>query len=93
MRNWIDKNIKWVLTIPVIIFILLMIGYPLFYTFRLSFNSWSLSALKGMRWVGLKNYITLFTSDKFWIGCKIRWFIPVSVCFSKPSSAYPLRCS
>ena len=67
MRNWIDKNIKWVLTIPVIIFILLMIGYPLFYTFRLSFNSWSLSALKGMRWVGLKNYITLFTSDKFWI--------------------------
>lgn len=70
MRNWIDKNIKWMLTIPVIIFILLMIGYPLIYTFRLSFNSWSLSALKGMRWVGLKNYITLFTSEKFWIGCR-----------------------
>ena len=70
LRNWIDKNIKWVLTIPVIVFILLMIGYPLFYTFRLSFHSWSLSALKGMKWVGLKNYTTLFTSTKFWIGCK-----------------------
>ena len=55
LRNWIDKNIKWALTIPVIVFILLMIGYPLFYTFRLSFHSWSLSALKGMKWVGLKN--------------------------------------
>ncbi|MDD5954567.1 MAG: sugar ABC transporter permease [Firmicutes bacterium] len=70
MRNWIDKNIKWVLTIPVIIFIVLMVGYPLFYTFRLSFNSWSLSAVRGMKWVGLKNYINLFTSNKFWIGCK-----------------------
>lgn len=70
LRNWIDKHIKWVLTIPVILFILLMIGYPLFYTFRLSFHSWSLSALKGMKWVGLKNYINLFTSEKFWIGCR-----------------------
>ena len=70
LRNWIDKHIKWVLTIPVIVFILLMIGYPLFYTFRLSFHSWSLSALKGMKWVGLKNYATLFNSSKFWIGCQ-----------------------
>lgn len=70
MRNWIDKHIKWVLAMPVILFILLMVGYPLFYTFRLSFHSWSLSAVKGMEWVGLDNYFKLFQSEKFWIGCK-----------------------
>lgn len=70
MRNWIDKNTKWILTMPVILFILVMVAYPLFYTFRLSFHSWSMSAVKGMEWEGLENYIKMFQDDKFWIGCK-----------------------
>lgn len=70
MHNWIDKHLKWFLTVPVIIFIILMIGYPLFYTFRLSFYSWSLSSVQGMKWVGLKNYIQILGSEKFWIACK-----------------------
>lgn len=70
MRGWIDKNIKWIFTLPVILFIVLMVAYPLFYTFRLSFHSWSMSSIKGMQWVGLKNYIQMFGSEKFWIGCR-----------------------
>lgn len=70
MRGWIDKNIKWIFTLPVILFIVLMVAYPLFYTFRLSFHSWSMSAIKGMQWAGLKNYIQMFGSEKFWIGCR-----------------------
>lgn len=71
MQKWLDRNTKWILTAPVIIFILLMVLYPLFYTFRLSFNSWSMSAVKPMKYVGLKNYIKMFESTKFQDACKL----------------------
>lgn len=70
MRSWVDKKMKWIFTLPVILFIVLMVAYPLFYTIRLSFHSWSMSAVKDMGWVGLENYRKLFQSEKFWIGCK-----------------------
>lgn len=69
MRNWTDKNTKWILTMPVILFIVVMVAYPLFYTFRLSFHSWSMSAVKDMEWVGWENYVKMFQDEKFWVGC------------------------
>ena len=67
--QWIDKNTKWIMTLPVILFILIMIAYPLFYTFRLSFHSWSLSSVTAMKWVGLKNYIDVLTDERFLDSC------------------------
>ena len=67
--QWIDKNTKWIMTLPVIVFILVMIAYPLFYTFRLSFHNWSLSSVTSMKWVGLKNYKDVLTDDRFIDSC------------------------
>lgn len=69
MKRWIDKNTKWILTLPLIIFILLMVAYPLGYTVDMSLHSSSMSLLKPPKWVGLKNYINLFKNAKFWDAC------------------------
>ena len=71
MSRWIDKHFKWVMTIPIILFILLMIAYPLLYTLDLSFHSSSMSAVTAPKWVGLKNYTKLFNSSKFYSACEI----------------------
>ena len=81
MQKWLDRNTKWILTAPVILFILLMCLYPLVYTFQLSFNSWSMSAVTPMKWVGLKNYIKLFISAKFLNACKLT-LIYSAICVS-----------
>lgn len=67
--QWIDKNTRWIMTLPVIVFILVMIAYPLFYTFRLSFHNWSLSSVTSMKWAGLKNYKDVLTDDRFIDSC------------------------
>lgn len=70
IMRWVDKYTKWIMTLPVIVFMLVMIAYPLFYTFRLSFHSWTLSNVVPMRWVGLDNYKDLLTDPKFYEYCK-----------------------
>lgn len=69
MRRWIDRNTKWILTIPLIIFILLMVAYPLGYTVDMSLHSSSMSAIKAPRWVGFANYQKMFTNQKFLDAC------------------------
>ena len=71
MQRWLDRNTKWILTAPVILFILIMVAYPLFYTFRLSFHSWSMSAVQPMKWVALNNYTKMFKSTKFINACRL----------------------
>jgi multiple sugar transport system permease protein len=58
--KWLDKNLKWVFTIPTIIFVLAMIAFPILYTLRLSFFDSTMSA-QGDTFVGLQNYTEMFT--------------------------------
>jgi multiple sugar transport system permease protein len=65
MINWIDRNIKWVFTMPAVIFVALMMVLPVGYTFWLSFHSWNMSNVDPPVWVALKNYINLFHDPLF----------------------------
>ncbi|MEI7027004.1 carbohydrate ABC transporter permease [Paenibacillus sp. y28] len=64
--GWIDRNLKWIYTLPAVIFVLLMMLFPIIYTFRLSFYEWSMSATTPPAWVGLDNYKALFADTRFW---------------------------
>ncbi|HEX7056489.1 MAG TPA: sugar ABC transporter permease, partial [Bacilli bacterium] len=64
--NWLDRNLKWVYTAPSVIFVLVMMVFPIAYTFRLSFFQWSMSAVTPPEWVGFGNYIGLFKDPRFW---------------------------
>ncbi len=63
--KWIDKNLKYIFTLPTIIFVLAMILFPLGYTLVLSFFEWSMSNSVPMHFIGLENYKSLFTDDRF----------------------------
>jgi len=63
--RWIDKHLKYVFTLPVLIFVLVMVFFPLLYTFRLSFTEWSMSSVSEPVFVGLKNYKELIVDERF----------------------------
>ena len=60
-----DKRAGFYFTIPLLIFLALMVIYPVYYTIKLSFYEWSLSTARDMQWVGLENYQYAFEKGKF----------------------------
>jgi multiple sugar transport system permease protein len=54
-----------------------MMAFPIFYTVRISFFEWSMSAVTPPKWVGLDNYIELLTSDRFWQSVKATMYFTV----------------
>ncbi|HBG02002.1 MAG TPA: sugar ABC transporter permease [Firmicutes bacterium] len=52
---------------PALIFVIVMMAFPILYTLRLSFTQWSMSATRAPVWLGLANYKSFFSSDpRFW---------------------------
>ncbi|MNI25100.1 Trehalose transport system permease protein SugA [compost metagenome] len=64
--RWIDRNLKWIYTLPAVLFVLLMMLFPIIYTVRISFYEWSMSATTPPQWVGLSNYLALLKDERFW---------------------------
>jgi multiple sugar transport system permease protein len=65
MSNWIDKNIKWIYPMPAVLFVALMMVFPIGYTLWLSFHEWSMSAVTSPSWVAFENYMALFQDEIF----------------------------
>lgn len=67
LSKWIDKRIKYVFVLPSLIFVIVMMVFPIAYTLRLSFTQWSMGSLAPPRWIGLRNYVSLLFEDpRFW---------------------------
>ncbi|AJY75084.1 carbohydrate ABC transporter permease [Paenibacillus beijingensis] len=80
MLAWIDKHLKYIFTVPTIIFVLLMIIYPIGYTLQLSFFEWSMSNTVPKTWVGLSNYIFFFKDERFAAAFRFTvWYTAVAV--------------
>jgi multiple sugar transport system permease protein len=65
-ESWFDRNIKWIYTMPAVLFVLIMMVFPIVYTLRISFYEWSMSATTPPKWVGLSNYSALLLESRFW---------------------------
>lgn len=63
--KWIDKHLKYIFITPCIVFVLLMIVYPLGYNIMMSLHKWTMSAKAAPLFVGLKNYRELLSLDRF----------------------------
>ncbi|GGD59391.1 carbohydrate ABC transporter permease [Paenibacillus nasutitermitis] len=64
--NWTDRNLKWMYILPALVFVLVMMLFPIGYTVWISFYEWSMSAVTPPEFVGLANYIELFKDERFW---------------------------
>jgi multiple sugar transport system permease protein len=61
----LDRNIKFVFLLPSVIFVVVMIVFPIGYNLALSFADWSMSSVKPPQFVGLQNYVDLLLSARF----------------------------
>ena len=64
--SFIDRHIKYIFTVPLVLFILAAILFPILYTLVLSFHSWRMSTKIPWEFVGLSNFRELFSLDRFW---------------------------
>lgn len=64
IRECLNRNTKWVFTIPVLLFVVICIGYPIVYALIMSFHSWRMSPQNPPVFVGLKNYISIFKDSR-----------------------------
>lgn len=73
-RELSDRAFAWLLIAPALLFILVIVVWPLLETIRLSFTD---ATLGGENWVGLANYTVLFADPKFWqiVGRTFYWMV------------------
>lgn len=65
--SFVDKNTKYIYPSFALFFIFMMMAFPLCYTIYNSFMDWSLTYSLEPVYVGLDNYVKIFSSDKrFW---------------------------
>jgi multiple sugar transport system permease protein len=60
---WLERNARLVLPLPAVAAVLLMLAFPLLYTLWMSLQDWTISSVSQPRFVGLDNYVGLFTTD------------------------------
>ena len=61
--GWLERNARYVLPLPAVLAVLLMIAFPLVYTLWMSLQDWTISSVAEPRFVGVANYVRLFTAD------------------------------
>ncbi len=64
-NNLIDRNIKWIFPLPAVLFILLMMVFPILYTVWNSMTPWSLSTGQPQTFQGPTNYFNLLSDSRF----------------------------
>jgi multiple sugar transport system permease protein len=61
-----DRNITFLFIMPTMVILVLMNVYPLFYSLYLSFTDYSVISAEPPRWIGLENYTTILSDQRFW---------------------------
>ena len=64
-HNFLDRNVRWLFPLPAILFILVMMVFPILYTVWNSLTPWSISAGRPATFFGLTNYINLPEDARF----------------------------
>ena len=73
-RELSERAFAWALIAPALLFIAVIVVWPLAETIRLSFTD---ATLGGENWVGTQNYAALFADPKFWqvVGRTFYWMV------------------
>jgi len=66
ISRFIERNIKWIFPLPAVLFLLLMMVFPVVYTFFVSLTDWNMSSGGPISFIGLNNYLTMFQEPRFY---------------------------
>lgn len=65
--RWMNRNLKWVFSAPAMIFVALLLIFPLAWTLYLSFTNSRGSVRAPFDFIGFENYISVLTdTERFW---------------------------
>jgi multiple sugar transport system permease protein len=86
-KRWfklLDLLERWAFILPTIVILVVMLAYPIFYTFQISFSRFDLSTFGPGQWVGLDNYIKIMSDYRFWESLKVTgiyllWALPIQI--------------
>ena len=70
LDSFIDRYQPYVYPAPAIITLFLIVVLPIAYNIYLAFTKWTIG-LGEPRWIGLGNFIDLFTDERVWNGLKV----------------------
>ena len=65
LSRWTEKNIYNLMVAPIVLFIIIMVAFPLVYTVYLSFTDWNMG-VTAPEFLGLVNYVDVLTDPQFW---------------------------
>lgn len=74
MSNFVNKHIKWVFSLPVLIFMAVMVVIPIVMTLVFSLCDWNLLMGTGMELNWGKNYLDVLGSREFWQSLAITFY-------------------
>lgn len=75
LNDYVDRHVVGVFMTPAVLFVVVMMVVPVVFTLWLSLTRWSGSAQSAPVFVGLDNFVTIFTNDpRFW-GALWRTFV------------------
>lgn len=64
--RFVDRNIRWIFPLPAVIFIMLMMAFPVIFTFGVSLTDWSMVTGGTSKFTGFRNYIDMLQDERFW---------------------------
>jgi multiple sugar transport system permease protein len=63
--QFIDRNLRWLFPLPAVVFVALLMIFPVLYTFCLSFTNWNLTSGMPLSFVGLRSYARILAEPRF----------------------------
>jgi multiple sugar transport system permease protein len=64
--GFFERNLKYIFPLPAVIFVILLMIFPVCYTLFVSFSDWTLTSGRPMRFVGFGSYAKILFETRFW---------------------------
>jgi len=63
--GFLERNFKYIFPLPAIVFVFLLMIFPVCYTLFVSFTDWALTSGRPMKFVGLQSYLKVLKEPRF----------------------------
>jgi multiple sugar transport system permease protein len=63
--GFVERNLKFLFPLPAVLFVAVMMAFPVAYTLALSFTNWNLTSGASPAFVGLRSYARVFAEPRF----------------------------
>jgi len=63
--GFFERNLRYLFPLPALLFVLLLMVFPVVYTLVISFTDWALTSGRPMKFVGLQSYLKVLKEPRF----------------------------